>query len=441
MSQQSWVFRAVDRCGSGKGKTEPGSKKVVLCLQFQTVHEAKVFVSTFEGCRKSMLKVALHQRHDRDSREETPSKLRRTMRRRLTVSGSDPLLDGHKKGAALEKVNGQPASPREFSKSRSRKAKAGGEDCVQVRCRFLRIPFFLDHILVKVSAYTGLSQKGVAPYNPDKQNQDSMTMEVLDSPGSDGSNLLLCVYDGHGENGHTVSRYISSRLPEIIAQNPEFNSDEHTGKVLQTGLIKAESELINDFSVDTTLSGTTAVVSVLRNGKLFVANVGDSRVIKGRQKRSGSNKSIQAVDLSVDHKPEMPRERQRIERCGGRVSRITYEDGVEGPPRVFLCFANMPGLAMSRSLCDTVAKEAGVISEAELFVRELDKQDKFVVLASDGLWEFMSSQEVCDIVAKHMDPKPNPQAAIQELVKESNKRWRQEEPVIDDTTVIVAYLE
>ena len=291
-----------------------------------------------------------------------------------------------------------------------------------------------------MSAYTGLSQKGVAPYNPDKQNQDSMTMEVLDGQDADVSNLLLCVYDGHGENGHTVSRYISSRVPELIVQNPEFNSDEHTGKVIQTALIKAESELINDFSVDTTLSGTTAVVSVLRNGKLFVANVGDSRVIKGRQKKPGS-KLIQAVDLSEDHKPEMPRERQRIEKCGGRVSRITYEDGIEGPPRVFLCFANMPGLAMSRSLCDTVAKEAGVISEAELFVRELDKLDKFIVLASDGLWEFMSSQEVCDIVAKHMEPKANPQAAIRELVKESNKRWRQEEPVIDDTTIIVAYLD
>ena len=135
INQQSWVFRAVDRCGPGKGDAGPGSRKVVLCLQFQTVHEAKVFVSTFEGCRKSMLKVALHQRHERDTREETPTKLRRTMRRRLTVSGSDPLLDGHEKGAAMQKVNGQPASPREFRKTRGKKDKNRSEDdFVRVSC-------------------------------------------------------------------------------------------------------------------------------------------------------------------------------------------------------------------------------------------------------------------------------------------------------------------
>ena len=54
----------------------------------------------------------------------------------------------------------------------------------------------------------------------------------------------------------------------------------------------------------------------------------------------------------------------------------------------------IPGLAMSRSICDTVAKQAGCISTPEVFEVDLGADVRFIVLASDGLWEFMSNQEV-----------------------------------------------
>ena len=215
-----------------------------------------------------------------------------------------------------------------------------------------------------------------------------------------------------------------------------FDREGRVGTILKEALLLVEREIINDCSIDTTLSGTTAVVSLLRKNKLFVANVGDSRIIKGTLR----DRKIVAEDVSIDHKPDLEAEQKRIESCGGRVFAMQYDDGIDGPPRVWLSYADMPGLAMSRSLCDTVAKEAGVTSEAEIFEYTLDSKDKFLVLATDGLWEFMSSQEVADIVAKYMSP-ADPKAAIRALVQESNKRWRAEEPVIDDTTIIVVYLK
>jgi len=55
-----------------------------------------------------------------------------------------------------------------------------------------------------------------------------------------------------------------------------------------------------------------------------------------------------STPLTVDHKPELPDEKQRILATGGRVFAVQYEDGVRGPERVWLSDLNVPGLAMSR---------------------------------------------------------------------------------------------
>ena len=101
---------------------------------------------------------------------------------------------------------------------------------------------------------------------------------------------------------------------------------------------------------------------------------------------------------------------------------------------------------MSRSLGDVVAHTAGVISKPECFEKTLTSDDKCVIIASDGLWEFMSNKEVIDIVTKNIKLHGKDgnagvaAAAVKELMKESRKRWMAEEQVVDDTTVILAFL-
>lgn len=189
-----------------------------------------------------------------------------------------------------------------------------------------------------------------------------------------------------------------------------------------------------DASIDTEFSGTTGVMAAIRKRTLSVANIGDSRCILGRKEGSGP---LTAVPVSDDHKPDRPDEQRRIVSKGGRVFAVEYEDGVDGPPRVWLGHMDIPGLAMSRSLGDTVAHTAGVISNPEMHVVELTPADKVIVIASDGLWEFMSNQEVLDMIAGVDDPR----RAVDMLVAEANARWMKEEQVVDDTTVIVAFLD
>ena len=150
---------------------------------------------------------------------------------------------------------------------------------------------------------------------------------------------------------------------------------------------------------------------------------------------------VRAEPLTTDHKPETPDEKTRIERCGGRVFALEYDDGIIGPPRVWLPDADVPGLAMSRSVGDQVAHAVGVSSEPDCGVRRLSPDDKFLVAATDGLWEFLPNAEVVSRVAEVSSQSGSPRACVDHLVREATARWLAHERVVDDTTVCVAFLE
>lgn len=84
-----------------------------------------------------------------------------------------------------------------------------------------------------------------------------------------------------------------------------------------------------------------------------------------------------------------------------------------------------------------MAHSAGVISDPDFTEFDLDpKTDKFLVVATDGLWEFITNEETVKMVESNRTPAE----AVDVLVTEAGTRWMQEEQVIDDTSIIVANL-
>lgn len=279
-----------------------------------------------------------------------------------------------------------------------------------------------------VEKYGGCSKKGYAPYNPRKNNQDSLVMELDKKTGA----LFLATLDGHGEAGDYVSQYFTSRLPGELFKHASWPNDP--GKAMAEVLDSIEKRVLKEPKIDTEFSGTTAVLAVVHGNMLTVCNVGDSRIIcVGR----GKGKKVKVESVSEDHKPDTPAERARITKAGGRVFAVAYDDGVDGPARVWLGHMDIPGLAMSRSLGDTIAHTAGVSSKPDIYTRELTKEDHFLVLATDGLWEFITNEEVAFMTKKYTDP----QSACTVMAAEAYRRWMEEEGVVDDTTIIVAYLK
>ena len=134
--------------------------------------------------------------------------------------------------------------------------------------------------------------------------------------------------------------------------------------------------------------------------KLYVANVGDSRgiVIKAAP-TVADPQACSCLALSRDHKPDDKDEAERIIKNNGRIDSYRDQNGNPlGPLRVWLKTEDVPGLAMTRSYGDSVAHSVGCNAEPELDEYTFTKEDKVVVIASDGVWEFLENIDVAKIV-------------------------------------------
>ena len=95
---------------------------------------------------------------------------------------------------------------------------------------------------------------------------------------------------------------------------------------------------------------------------------------------------------------------------------------------------------MSRSLGDFVAHSVGVSSDPEIIKYELKAEHKFMIIASDGVTEFLSDEEIGKIVWPYYNEN-SPENAGNAIVKEAASRWRQNDTMIDDITCITIFIE
>jgi serine/threonine protein phosphatase PrpC len=251
---------------------------------------------------------------------------------------------------------------------------------------------------------------------------------------------LFAVADGHGCNGHLVSSYIKESLASSFMKAYKSHSQievedlrttealKQTYKQLQAGLSSS------DF--DVSYSGSTLVTVYVRGCTLFCANVGDSRAVMGRY--NGTKWS--ATALSRDHKPNDADEAERIFKSSGVVQKCISRTGEAiGPYRVWSADNTSSGLAMSRSLGDCMAQNYGVSSDPEIMQVELKSTDKFVILGSDGLWEYVQNQEAVELVRAKLESRQYEESASH-LTKVAAERWDVSSDRQDDITVVVIFL-
>nr|DAD37174.1 TPA_asm: hypothetical protein HUJ06_007815 [Nelumbo nucifera] len=330
-----------------------------------------------------------------------------------------------------------------------------------------RIPgrMFISGASDVASLFTQQGKKGV--------NQDAMI--VWENFGSRTDTVFCGVFDGHGPYGHMVARRVRDSLPLKLSAHWEVNirsedgsreisssvmgsmSSEETSYMyteeksrisvdleekkhpeifltLKESFLKAfkvmDKELRLHPNIDCFCSGTTAVTLVKQD--LVIGNVGDSRAVLGTRDQDNS---LIAIQLTVDLKPNLPREAERIQQCKGRVFALQDEPEVV---RVWLPNNDSPGLAMARAFGDFCLKDFGLISLPEISYRRLTEKDEFIVLATDGVWDVLSNKEVVDIVASA----PVRSSAARALVESAVRTWRFKYPnsKIDDCAVVCLFL-
>ncbi|KAJ0090450.1 hypothetical protein Patl1_13302 [Pistacia atlantica] len=290
--------------------------------------------------------------------------------------------------------------------------------------------------------YSFLSQRGYYPDALDKANQDSFCIHTPFGTSPDDN--FFGVFDGHGEHGAPCSQFVKRKLCENLLRDSKFHVDPV--EACHAAFLATNSQLHADI-LDDSMSGTTAITVLVRGKTIYVANSGDSRAVLAEKR----GKEIVAVDLSIDQTPFRPDELERVKMCGARVLTLDQieglkdpdvqcwgtEEGDDGdPPRLWVPNGMYPGTAFTRSIGDSIAETIGVVANPEIVVLELTKDHPFFVLASDGVFEFLSSQTVVDMVAKYKDPRD----ACAAIVAESYRLWLQYETRTDDITVIVVHI-
>jgi protein phosphatase PTC2/3 len=221
-------------------------------------------------------------------------------------------------------------------------------------------------------------------------------------------------------------------VQRLLEKHDDFNSNIE--KAFKETFIKVDTSLKDECLIEPLFAGTTACVALLRQNQLVLANVGDSRAVLGRKMEN----SWEAINLTQDQNPDLPDERQRIEEMGGFVS-PPQEPGLSA--RVWLDeMCTQIGLAMARSLGDHAVKSIGVIAEPVVTFRNLQPEDHFVILATDGVWEFLTSAEAVKIVSDNLSRGST--NACRSLIEAAATRWHDEEGEYrDDITAIIIRLQ
>ena len=231
----------------------------------------------------------------------------------------------------------------------------------------------------------------------------------------------FAVYDGHGVKGREASEGLKKEIHKKLVSDKnkipklkELQKVESYFKDLFKSIQKKLSGT-NDYE----LSGTCAICVLIVDNKMFAINVGDSRCVLGQRKGGEEKKGGEKIclEMSIDQKPMRDDEKKRIQERGGEVS-----EKIPGAPRVFRKNDEVPGLAVARSIGDIVAHEVGVSCEPEVFEKELDSDDHFIVIGSDGIWDSMSSCEVVGFIFQKMETESK-EMCSKLLAEECRNRW------------------
>jgi serine/threonine protein phosphatase PrpC len=282
------------------------------------------------------------------------------------------------------------------------------------------IPTYLNYI--EIDNYISKKNKNIdsllsSLYN---KSEDSSVKDI---------HIIKYFYDKFKVNPSDFS-FVKNRFNEI-------------SKNIKESFLKSDSDLIKSkHSFDTEKSGSTVCLLLLSNKNLICANLGDSRAILCS---CNEKKEWKASQLTKDHKPMDKEEYKRIINSGGTVSRMINpekNDEEVGPYRVWgKTQINGPGLAMSRSMGDGMAKKLGVLGEPDIYEYNLNENDKFVICATDGIWEYLNNEDVMNIVKESYINGDKAEEACELLIKNATDSWKKENSkTIDDISCAILFL-
>ncbi|EEF29880.1 probable protein phosphatase 2C 27 [Ricinus communis] len=221
------------------------------------------------------------------------------------------------------------------------------------------------------------------------------------------------VFDGHG--GKSAAQFVRDHLPRVIIEDADFPLELE--KVVRRSFIETDAAFAETCSLESSLSsGTTVLTAMIFGRSLLVANAGDCRAVLSR---GGT-----AIEMSKDHRPCCIREKTRVESLGGYVE-DGYLNGQLGVTRA-LGDWHLEGMKVKGEMGGPLS------AEPELKLITLTKEDEFLIIGSDGIWDVFSSQNSVAFARRRLREHNDVKLCCKEMVDEAIKRG-----ATDNLTVVI----
>ncbi|XP_791681.3 protein phosphatase 1L [Strongylocentrotus purpuratus] len=233
----------------------------------------------------------------------------------------------------------------------------------------------------------------------------------------DGVTEKFCgIYDGHGGEfaAEFTEKLLSQAVLARLATAKRRQLPVNHSQILVEEILAVDEKFLTVAKSNEDMAGSTALVALITDSDVIVANVGDSRGVMC----DGSGKT---VPLSYDHKPHHPQERKRIKKAGGFIA-------FNGVWRV----AGI--LATSRAIGDYPLKDHKfVVADPDILSFDLDEHNpQFLILATDGLWDTFTNEEAVQYIKERLG---EPHFGAKSLVLQAFYRGS-----MDNITVMVVNL-
>ncbi|CAN6681329.1 unnamed protein product [Malus baccata var. baccata] len=211
------------------------------------------------------------------------------------------------------------------------------------------------------------------------------------------------VFDGHG--GKDAAHFVRDNLPRVIVEDADFPLELE--KVITRSFMETDAAFANKCSREASLaSGTTALTAMIFGRSLLVANAGDCRAVLSR--------CGVAIEMSKDHRPCCTKERMRIESLGGYID-DGYLNGQLGVTRAL-------GNWHLEGMKDAGERGGPLSAKPELKLMTLSKDDEFLIIGTDGIWEMFTSQNAVDFARRRLQEHNDVKLCCKQIVEEALKR-------------------
>ena len=271
-------------------------------------------------------------------------------------------------------------------------------------------------------------------------NQDSF-IQLLSINGNKKFHLFG-VMDGHGINGHIISKYVSRFISEYIISDKckkifkKCKTNEDIYKILTRKnysfinklISDCHNSLANNNNYECNISGSTCLLIFIIENNLICVNVGNSRAILLEK--------TELLQLSIDQTLNDPEEFNRVLSKGGKVKQINKKNN----SKIVLENMNSNDFDISRSIGDKKLKNIGIIYEPVITEYKLSKKSRFIIMGTQGLWKGLSNEKAAIQVNKSIKLN-NPLDSCRLLVKKAEKILKKSFSPIDDITVITIIFE